>query len=120
MWANFTGKELNYFNILFIFSKLSEKKVPCYVLTSSLFRRFPLFRRQVNEQPFTLRQPQVFETKHLQNSPILLKVANYFFLGFMDLYCCYSIKFTTSLNKNKSKLFQVKFNIPGAVKRKEA
>ena len=61
-----------------------------------------------------------FRNKAPTNSPILLKVANYFSLGFMVLYCCYSIKFTTSLNNNKSKLFQVKFNIPGAVKRKDA
>ena len=63
---NFTGTELNNLNVLFIFSKLSEKKVPCCVLTSSLIRRFPLFQRQVNGQAFTLRQQQVFETKHLQ------------------------------------------------------
>ena len=66
MWANFTATELNYLNVLFVFNKLSKKKVPCCVLTSSLFRRFLLFRRQVNGQAFTLRQPQVFETKHLQ------------------------------------------------------
>ena len=38
----------------------------------------------------------------------------------MVLYYCYPVKLTTSLNRNKSRLFEGKFKIPGAVKRKDA
>ena len=117
MWANFTGSELNYLNVSFIFNKPKE---------SSLLRTHILPIYKVSSFSATGKWTSIhftaassFRNKAPTNSPILLKVANYFSLSFMVLYCCYSIKFTTSLNKNKSKLFQVKFNIPGAVKRKD-
>ena len=62
----------------YIFS-ISEKEVPFRVLTSSLLR-FPLFQRQVNGQAFTLRQPQVFEKKHLQILQFYLRSLTIFLL----------------------------------------
>ena len=165
MWANFTGSELNYLNVSFIFNKRKESSLlrthmlPIYKVSSfsatgewtslrqrlfllalrrwGRFARMNIVRSSARNVPsgergetdvfafyewtsILLTAAASFRNKEPTNSPILLKVANYFFLGFIVLYCCYSIKFKTSLNKNKIKLFQVKFNIPGAVKRKDA